>query len=101
MLTPRGRAIVTTPNVDTLATRLRFALSGVLRAFEPGSDPQHITPVFHDLMVRQWLPRPGMRLVDYATYGEHGMRWHNRLGLRLARRLLPDRGAETHIFVLA
>ena len=69
LLKPDGTAIVSTPNVQNVAARLRFLLGGTIRAIDDKA-PEHITPVFYDLLVRQYLPRAGLRLVRYFVHPE-------------------------------
>ncbi len=74
LLKPAGRAVLTTPNVDSAPSRVKFLLTGKLRMMDERSDPTHISPVFADLFVRQWLPRAGLRVVAHAVYPPGGHR---------------------------
>jgi len=67
LLSGSGVAVVTTPNVENVAGRLKFFLSGKLRPMESNS-PGHITPIHLDLFKRQILPRTGLRLVEHFVY---------------------------------
>lgn len=67
LLSPNGVAIVTTPNVDNAAGRLKFFRSGKLRPMESNS-PGHITPIHLELFQRQILPRTGLKLVEHFVY---------------------------------
>lgn len=67
LLSPNGVAIVTTPNVDNAAGRLKFFRSGKLRPLDSNS-PQHITPIHLDLFQRQILPRTGLKLVEHFVH---------------------------------
>jgi SAM-dependent methyltransferase len=67
LLSPSGVAIVTTPNVDNAAGRLKFFRSGRLRPMDAKS-PGHITPIHLDLFERQILPRTEMKLVEHFVH---------------------------------
>ena len=56
LLKPTGVAVITTPNVDNLPARVKFLLTGKVRMLDERSDPTHISPIFFDLFVRQFLP---------------------------------------------
>lgn len=105
LLGPTGTALITTPNVDSLAARLRFALSGTIRSFNDAGEATHITPVFYDICVRRWMPQAGLRLIGYRTYPEHGYLavrpWTANLWTLLTR-LIHGRGlaGDTSIFVM-
>jgi SAM-dependent methyltransferase len=68
-LAPGGVTLITTPNIQSLAQRLKFALTGRFAHFEPrnGSDPTHVQP----LLLETWttmLPLYGLGLKDHWTY---------------------------------
>lgn len=63
LLKPAGNAIVTTPNVENVAARVKFFLNGKVRAMDEMA-PEHITPIHLDLFLRQILPRTGLKLVE-------------------------------------
>jgi SAM-dependent methyltransferase len=68
-LAPGGVALITTPNIQSLAQRLKFALTGRFAHFEPrnGSDPTHVQP----LLLETWtgmLPGNGLRLAEHSTF---------------------------------
>jgi 2-polyprenyl-3-methyl-5-hydroxy-6-metoxy-1,4-benzoquinol methylase len=67
LLNQNGVAIVTTPNVDNVAGRLKFLLSGKVRPMD-GKSPEHITPIHLDLFVRQMVPRSGLKLVEHFAH---------------------------------
>jgi len=35
-------------------------------------DTTHISPIFYDIFVRQYLARTGLRMIDHLHYPEHG-----------------------------
>jgi SAM-dependent methyltransferase len=106
MLAREGIAVLTTPNVDSVLARLRFLLSDRVRMMDASSDPTHISPIFLDLFLRQFLPRSALRLVARHTYPEQGFLltrdWVEPLG-RLLSRVLPGTSnvGDNHVFVLA
>ena len=105
LLNPGGIAILTTPNVDNAAARLKFFRSGKIRAMED-NNPEHVTPIHLDLFLRQTLPNAGMRLVEQMVYPEGKFPLTGRkylIGLfRLAALLMsgPALTGDTHVFVL-
>jgi len=64
-----GLALITTPNVQNVAARLKFLIAGTIRTMDEKSS-EHITPIFYDLFVRQYLPRAHLRLVEYSVHPE-------------------------------
>jgi 2-polyprenyl-3-methyl-5-hydroxy-6-metoxy-1,4-benzoquinol methylase len=72
LLAKNGVAVITTPNVDSLAARLKFLLAGKLRMMDERSDPTHISPIFADLLLRQFLPRAGLRIKEHFLYPPNG-----------------------------
>ncbi len=46
LLKEKGYIIITTPNLDSILTKLKFLFKGVLRQFDTKSDPSHISPIF-------------------------------------------------------
>lgn len=67
LLKPEGIAILTTPNVENVAARLKFLIGGELRAMNKNS-PEHVTPIFLDLFVRKIVPASGLQLIEYFVY---------------------------------
>ncbi len=72
LLKPDGVAIITTPNVDSVAARTKFFLTGKIRMMNEHSEPTHISPIFWDLFQRQYLPRAGLQLADHLLFPPHG-----------------------------
>ena len=105
LLSGNGVAIVTTPNVENVAGRLKFFFSGKLRPMESNS-PGHITPIHLDLFERQIVPRTGLRLVEHFVYprGEFpltGRRYFLPLFWSLIPLLRgPALTGDSHVFVL-
>lgn len=105
LLGPRGTAVITTPNVNNAPARLQFLLEGTIRGLDTAGEVTHITPIFHDLLVRQWLPRVGLRLVQRMGYPTHGFplsRQRYQLLLALLQRALCGAAlaGDSAIFVL-
>lgn len=107
LLSPTGRAVLTTPNVDSLPARLKFLLRGRLRMLDEHDDPTHISPIFWELLVRQYLPAAGLRLVHAETYPTDGFvagRSVYRHLLQLIAPILalhPRLLGDNHVLVLA
>ncbi len=72
LLSPGGIAVLTTPNVDSLPARSKFFLLGKIRTMDEHSEPTHISPVFFDLLRRQFLPRAGLRLREHLVFPPKG-----------------------------
>jgi 2-polyprenyl-3-methyl-5-hydroxy-6-metoxy-1,4-benzoquinol methylase len=72
LLAKNGVAVITTPNVDSLAARLKFLLAGKLRMMDEHGDPTHISPIFTDLLLRQFLPRAGLKVKEHFVYPPNG-----------------------------
>jgi 2-polyprenyl-3-methyl-5-hydroxy-6-metoxy-1,4-benzoquinol methylase len=105
LLGPGGVAVLTTPNVDSLPARSKFLLKGKIRTMDEHSEPTHISPVFFDLLQRQFLPRAGLRLREHLVFPPNGYQltrkpiaWTFRLASLAfsGEALLGD----NHIFVL-
>lgn len=69
LLKENGIAILTTPNIENIPARLRFFLSGDVRAMDKKA-PEHITPIHLDLFLRQVVPRTGLVLIEHRVYPE-------------------------------
>ena len=67
LLKPDGVVIVTTPNVENVAARIKYFWRGEIRTMDKAA-PEHITPIHLDLFVRQVIPRTGLRLVEHFVH---------------------------------
>jgi 2-polyprenyl-3-methyl-5-hydroxy-6-metoxy-1,4-benzoquinol methylase len=72
MLSPGAVAILTTPNVDSLPARFKFFLAGKIRTMDDYGEPTHISPIFFDLLQRQFLPLAGLRLREHLVFPPDG-----------------------------
>jgi len=68
-------------------------------------DPTHISPVFFDLLRRQFLPRAGLRLRNHLVFPPHGYQLTRKpiaLAFRLASLIFSGEAllGDNHIFVL-
>jgi SAM-dependent methyltransferase len=88
-----GVALVTTPNIHSLNSRMRHLLTGKMGQFDEKGDPTHIIPVLLD-GVERILPRYGLKLVARWGYPEDGSSLLYRRPLRILSRalrlVLPD-----------
>ncbi len=101
---PGGIALITTPNMDNVPSRLRFLLTGKLHMMDE-KVPNHISPIFYDLFIRRYLPRAGFELVEHHAFPENDYRVSRKTyswAFRLIARLLPGNTllGDVHIFVL-
>lgn len=104
LLKPNGMALITTPNMDNAPSRFRFLLTGKLHMMDE-KVPNHISPIFYDLFIRQYLPRAGLKLVEHHFFPTNGYkvsRTYYSWVLRLLGRLLPGKTlfGDIHVFVL-
>jgi 2-polyprenyl-3-methyl-5-hydroxy-6-metoxy-1,4-benzoquinol methylase len=104
LLAPDGVAVITTPNVDSLPARLSFLLEGKIRMMDEVSDPTHISPIFSDLLRRQFLPRAGLKLSEHLLFPPKGYQLTRKpfaLPLALAAAVFPGDSVlgDNHIFV--
>lgn len=67
LLKPDGVAILTTPNVENVAARLKFLMRGEVRAMDKFA-PEHITPIHLDLFGRKIVPPSGLALVEHFVH---------------------------------
>jgi 2-polyprenyl-3-methyl-5-hydroxy-6-metoxy-1,4-benzoquinol methylase len=104
LLTPSGIAVITTPNVDSLAARAKFLLAGKIRMMDEQSDPTHISPIFADLLIRQFLPRAGLQVREHHVFPENGHQLTRKpivWALRAVSGAFAGRvfGGDHHVFV--
>ena len=71
LLKSNGIAVITTPNMDNVPSRLRFLLTGKLHMMDE-KVPVHISPIFYDLFVRDYLPRTGFKMIEHQLYPPNG-----------------------------
>jgi SAM-dependent methyltransferase len=105
LLKPEGVAIMTTPNVENTPARFKFLFTGHIRMMYINSEPTHLSPIFSDLLVRQYLPPAGLRLAEWGHYPANGYvltRPRYACLLRLASRFLRGDSllGDAHILVL-
>ena len=67
LLKAGGVAILTTPNVENVAARLKFLVKGELRAMDKHA-PEHVTPIHLDLFARKIVPASGLTMVDHFVH---------------------------------
>jgi 2-polyprenyl-3-methyl-5-hydroxy-6-metoxy-1,4-benzoquinol methylase len=105
LLTPSGVAVLTTPNVDSLPARIKFLIGGKIRTMDENGEPTHISPIFFDLLRRQFLPLTGTRLREHLVFPPKGYQLtRKRLAwmLRLAAQVLPGESllGDNHVLVV-
>jgi 2-polyprenyl-3-methyl-5-hydroxy-6-metoxy-1,4-benzoquinol methylase len=105
LLAPGGVATLTTPNVDSLPARLKFLLAGKIRTMDEHGEPTHVSPIFFDLLQRQYLPRAGVRLREHLVFPPNGFQLTRKplaWGLRLASMAFSSRSivGDNHVLVI-
>lgn len=105
LLAPGGVAVLTTPNVDSLPARSKFLIKGKIRTMDEHSEPTHISPIFFDLLQRQFLPRAGLRLREHLLFPPKGYQLTRKplaWAFRLSSLAFPGEAllGDNHIFVL-
>jgi 2-polyprenyl-3-methyl-5-hydroxy-6-metoxy-1,4-benzoquinol methylase len=105
LLAPGGVAVLTTPNVDSLPARAKFLVMGKIRTMDEHSEPTHISPVFLDLLQRQFLPRAGLRVREHLLFPKGGFQLTRKpLAWLFRLAALPFSGhailGDNHILVL-
>lgn len=106
LLRDNGVAILTTPNVESLAARLKYFVSGDLRMMDEEGNLTHISPIFEHIFVNRLLPRVPLRLVERHSYPPRGYRG-TRSSVEWLLKLMVLGGGEgkdwgdCHVFVLA
>lgn len=104
LLEERGRLVITTPNLESAAGRLRFVLTGEWRHFgrnQNFSDPTHITPI-HSSLFERIAADAGLRITHHETYdAQVTSRTTTRVVARLLRPVMRNvHGGDNHIFIL-
>jgi 2-polyprenyl-3-methyl-5-hydroxy-6-metoxy-1,4-benzoquinol methylase len=105
LLTSSGVAVITTPNVDSLPARAKFLIAGKIRTMDQFGEPTHISPIFWDLLQRQFLPRAGLRLQEHLLFPPDGYQLSRKLVARVFRVAAAVLSADcalgdNHVFVL-
>lgn len=105
LLSPDGIAILTTPNVDCLPARIKHLFSGKIRMMDEHGDPTHISPIFYELLLRQFLPRSGLQLQQHLLFPPRGFQLSRKSVAWLmgaATRWLPGEtmAGDIHVLVL-
>jgi SAM-dependent methyltransferase len=93
LLAPGGTILITTPNVESLASRFRFLMLCQLKQFDLIGDPTHLFPVLTVTFPRV-LERRGLEVTERWPFPLGGStissrRWVN-VACSLARRFLPE-----------
>jgi 2-polyprenyl-3-methyl-5-hydroxy-6-metoxy-1,4-benzoquinol methylase len=104
LLDQRGKLVITTPNLESAAGRLRFALTGEWRHFgcnEKFNDSTHITPI-HSLLFERIASDAELRITHHETYDAHvTSRGTTRIVSTLLRSIMRNvHDGDNHIFML-
>lgn len=71
LLDENGYFLLTTPNIHSVACRLRFLMTGKLASFDEKGDPTHIYPVLLTTLERL-LPRYSLKIIKKWGYPRKG-----------------------------
>jgi len=71
LLAPNGCFLLTSPNIFSLASRLRFLLTGELKQFGRVGDATHLFPVVPHTLSRM-LPTYNLEIVNVWSYPDNG-----------------------------
>jgi 2-polyprenyl-3-methyl-5-hydroxy-6-metoxy-1,4-benzoquinol methylase len=105
LLAADGVGVITTPNVDSVPARFRFLFGGKIRTMDEHSEPTHISPIFFDLLCRQFLPLAGLRLREHLLFPPDGFQLSRKpvaWSMRLVAPLFSGESlfGDNHILVL-
>jgi SAM-dependent methyltransferase len=92
LLSPGGCLLITTPNIHSVFSRLRFLVTGHLMQFDQKGDPTHLFPVLPFTLDRI-VERHGLRVCETWTFPEReitGCRLSSKVAARLLGCLLPN-----------
>jgi len=100
-----GVAVVTTPNVESLPARLKFLLRGKIRTMDENGEPTHISPIFVDLLKRQFLKRTSLELKEHHVFPADGFQLSRKsfaMVLSAVANILPGESlkGDNHVWVL-
>jgi 2-polyprenyl-3-methyl-5-hydroxy-6-metoxy-1,4-benzoquinol methylase len=104
LLADGGKLIITTPNFESAAGRLRFLVTGELRQFGRDTrfnDPTHIAPV-HSFVFERIVRHAGLRVVERSSYDARvTSRATTRFAAAVLRPIMKDvKAGDNHVFVL-
>ncbi len=106
LLDDQGIILLTTPNIECVAGRLRFLLRGTFRMFDKDerySEPTHISPI-QSYMFTKMVKDVGLRLLFHGTSESSSQisRPVSRIARFIATPFLSGiKGGDIHIFILS
>jgi 2-polyprenyl-3-methyl-5-hydroxy-6-metoxy-1,4-benzoquinol methylase len=106
LMSDNGILLLTTPNIENVAGRIRFMFKGNFRMFDKDeelNDPTHISPI-QTHMFEKMVKDAGLRILFHGTSAPNLQisTRRSRFVCRLATPFLSDvRAGDNHIFVLS
>ena len=105
LLSAGGVGVITTPNVDSVSARFKFLVAGKIRTMDEYGEPTHISPIFFDLLQRQFLPLAGLRLRDHLVFPPDGFQLSRKpvaWSMRLVASLFSGESllGDNHVLIL-
>ena len=96
LLKEGGLFVLTTPNIESLNARVRFALTGYIPFFDLQNDPTHLMP-YSNLAISRFSDMYGFKVLDRFAFPS-GSQWNSKAFSKVTRILslisspfLPDK----------
>ncbi len=86
LLDPDGWLVLTTPNIESMPSRIKFLVQGRIRHFDANGDPTHITPI-HSFLLNRLAARAGLTVcerVGLVRFWQDGRRLFTALAAGVA-----------------
>lgn len=101
-LAPDGKAVITTPNIHSIAARLLFLGRGRLPHFDNKSDATHVYPVYLE-NIQRILPTYGLKLSAVHYFPVNGHQIYSRSTVLISKALslmVPEKHPGDNLMLL-